>query len=92
MPHDLPEALREQIFGIAEDKNGSLWFASSDHVFEVDPVRLLSGVLDDAKVQSYGIEDGLPGVEGVRREARSLRIILDASGFREPRFGRSRSQ
>jgi len=77
IPHNPPESLREQIFGIAEDDKDSLWFVTSDHVLKVDRTRLLSGQIDDAEVESYGIADGLQGVEGVRRD-RS--IATDLSG------------
>ena len=76
-PHNLPESLREQIVGIAEDKRGSLWIATSDHLLQVDRDRLLKGSLEDSDVQSYGIADGLQGVEGVRRD-RS--IVADSLG------------
>ncbi|WP_260741695.1 sensor histidine kinase [Tunturiibacter lichenicola] len=68
VPERLPEALREQIFGIAEDGTGSLWFTTSDHILRVNKDRLLSGTLSDLDVQSYGVEDGLLGVEGVSRD------------------------
>ncbi len=68
VPHNLPDSLREEVFGIAEDKRGFLWFATSDHVLEVDRDPLLAGALDKSSIQSYGIKDGLQGVEGVRRE------------------------
>jgi ligand-binding sensor domain-containing protein/signal transduction histidine kinase len=68
VPRTLPEPLREQIFGITEDKAGSLWFATSDRMIRVDRDRLRMGILDDSDVQSYGIEDGLRGVESVRRD------------------------
>src|ERR1700721_1448147 len=35
VPAGLPEALREQIFGVAEDGMGSLWFTTSDPVLRV---------------------------------------------------------
>ena len=68
VPRTLPESLREEVFGIAEDKRGFLWLATSDHVLQVDRDRLLTGALRRSDVQSYGTEDGLQGVEGVRRE------------------------
>jgi signal transduction histidine kinase len=68
VPERLPEALREQIFGVAEDGTGSLWFTTSDHILRVNKDRLLSGTLSDVDVQSYGVEDGLLGVEGVSRD------------------------
>jgi signal transduction histidine kinase/ligand-binding sensor domain-containing protein len=77
VPYKLPESLREEVFGIAEDKRGFLWFATSDHVLQVDRDRLITGTLDHWDVQSYGIADGLQGVEGIRRE-RSM--VLDSLG------------
>ena len=77
MPPYLPDSLREDIFGIAEDRLGSLWFVTSDHVSQVLRDSLLSGSVDDTDVQSYGAEDGLPGVEGVRRD-RS--VATDSNG------------
>jgi ligand-binding sensor domain-containing protein len=68
VPHNLPELLREQIYGIAEDGLGSIWFVTSDHVLQVNRDRLLTGTLDDSDVQSYGIADGIQEVEGVSRD------------------------
>jgi len=77
VPARLPEALREQIFGVAEDGMGSLWFTTPDHVLRVNQERLLSSSLSDTDVQSYGIDDGLLGLEGVGRD-RS--IVTDRQG------------
>jgi ligand-binding sensor domain-containing protein/signal transduction histidine kinase len=77
VPVRLPEALREQIFGVAEDGMGSLWFTTSDHVLRVNEERLLSGSLSDTDVQSYGIDEGLEGVEGAGRD-RS--VVADRQG------------
>jgi signal transduction histidine kinase/ligand-binding sensor domain-containing protein len=77
VPRKLPDSLHEEIFGIAEDKTGYLWFATSDHVLQVDRDRLVAGTINTSDVQSYGIADGLQGVEGVRRD-RSL--IADPLG------------
>jgi signal transduction histidine kinase/ligand-binding sensor domain-containing protein len=68
VPAYLPDPLREDIFGIAEDKLGTLWFVTSDHVLQVPRDKLLAGSVNDTDVLSYGTEDGLPGVEGVRRD------------------------
>jgi signal transduction histidine kinase len=67
-PIHLTDSLREEVLGIAEDKQGSLWIATSDHVLAVSRDRLLAGTLNDSDVQSYSNEDGLPGVQGVRRD------------------------
>ena len=77
VPLHLTNSLREEIFGIAEDKQGSLWIVTSDHVLQVSRDRLLTGSLSNLDLRSYGTEDGLPGVEGVRRD-RS--VIADAHG------------
>jgi ligand-binding sensor domain-containing protein/signal transduction histidine kinase len=77
VPHNLPESLHEQIFGITEDTLGFLWFATSDHVVQVNRDRLAAGSIGDSDLQSYGIADGLQGVEGVGRD-RSM--ITDPMG------------
>src|ERR1700722_18288439 len=76
-PVGLPEALREQIFGVAEDGMGSLWFTTSDRVLRVNRDRLLSGSLSDTDVQSYGIDDGLQGAES---EGRDRTVVADRQG------------
>jgi ligand-binding sensor domain-containing protein/signal transduction histidine kinase len=77
MPQNLPDSLREPIFGVAEDAMGMLWFITSDHVLRVNEERLLNGTLSETDVQSYGIEDGLPGVEGM---ARDRTVVADHDG------------
>ncbi|MGD0442803.1 MAG: two-component regulator propeller domain-containing protein [Edaphobacter sp.] len=77
VPEKLPEELREQIFGIAEDGIGSLWFATSDHVLRVNQDGILRGSLSDIDVQSYGIEDGLKGVESADRDRT---VVADSLG------------
>jgi signal transduction histidine kinase/ligand-binding sensor domain-containing protein len=67
IPQNLPDALREQM----------LWFITSNHVLRVNEERLLSGTLSETDVQSYGIDDGLPGVEGV---ARDRTVVADHAG------------
>lgn len=73
----LPGPLREQILGIAEDRLGFLWIVTSDHVLQVNRDELLKGTITASNIRSYGIEDGLKGVEGVSRD-RS--VVTDASG------------
>lgn len=62
-----PASLREQVFGIAEDRLGWLWLATSNHVLRVRREGLLQGTLSDGDIREYGIADGLRGVEGVKR-------------------------
>lgn len=64
----LPEPLKENIYGIAEGKPGILWLVTSDHVLQVNRNQLWKDSLAATDIRSYGIEDGLRGVEGVRRD------------------------
>jgi ligand-binding sensor domain-containing protein/signal transduction histidine kinase len=68
VPLEVPQALREPIFGIAEDRNGSLWIATSNHVVRVNRSGLLRTGNSDADVREYGLADGLLGTEGVKRQ------------------------
>ena len=71
VPSSLPNSLRDEILGMTEDGQGSLWIVTSDHVLRVVRDRLLDGSLRESDVQSYGIEAGLPRIR--RCAARSLR-------------------
>ena len=59
--------LGEQIFGIAEDGKGWLWISTSNHVLRLERDKTLDGSLKKSDVREYGLEDGLIGVEGVKR-------------------------
>jgi two-component sensor histidine kinase len=74
---NLPDLMREQILGMAEDHVGSLWFSTSDHVVRVNRDSLMTDSLHTSDLQSYGTSDGLAGIQPLRRE-RSL--ITDSSG------------
>jgi ligand-binding sensor domain-containing protein/signal transduction histidine kinase len=74
---DVPASLREPVFGLAEDKNGSLWLATSNHVLRVSRDKLLNDSVGDADVREYGTLDGLKSVEGVKR---SRSVTADAAG------------
>ncbi|MBV8728852.1 MAG: hypothetical protein JO336_03495 [Acidobacteriia bacterium] len=77
VPAAVPALLREQIFGLAEDKYGWLWMVTSSHVLRVNRSKLLKGTLGESDIRSYGIADGLRGLEGVKRH-RS--VIEDSRG------------
>lgn len=77
IPSHPPDQLRDQIFGIAEDGLGYLWFSTMDSVVRVNRDRLIGGSPRDSDVQVLGEPDGLRGAEGVRRD-RS--ILADAEG------------
>lgn len=67
VPRTISDSLRDQIFGIAEDKSGWLWISTANHVVRVNRDKLLSGSLGDGDVREYGLADGLPSTEGVKR-------------------------
>ena len=76
-PREKPDSLREPIFGIAEDRNGWLWLATSTHVLRVKRNELLSGELTNAGLREYGLADGLRSVAGIKR---SSSVIGDPRG------------
>ncbi len=68
VPTEVPAPLHEQILGIAEDKFGWLWISTSNHVLRVRRDKLLRNSVVDSDVREYGLEDGLRGTEGVKRQ------------------------
>lgn len=74
---DVSDALREPVFGLAEDKEGSLWIATSGHVLQAPLDLLASDDLQSSDLRSFGISDGLRGVEGVKR---SVSVVADPGG------------
>ena len=65
------------VFGIAEDRKGWLWIATSNQVLRVDRDPLLRGAAEVADVSRYGLAEGLLGIEGVKRQ-RS--VVSDTQG------------
>lgn len=76
-PAGLPASLHEQILGIAEDRNGWLWISTSNHVLRLKREKLLGSMLTGEDVREYGLEDGLKGIEGVKRYQS---VIADRKG------------
>jgi ligand-binding sensor domain-containing protein/signal transduction histidine kinase len=74
---DTPAPLHEQILGLAEDRKGWLWIATSNHVLAAKRDKLLSGVIGEGDIREFGLQDGLRGVEGVKRQ---LSVFADLSG------------
>src|SRR6266704_2018103 len=77
VPHEAPDVLREQIVGMAEDKSGRFWIATSYHVLRVPRDKLLSGVVQGGDVREYGQADGLESTDGVKR---SRSVVSDSAG------------
>jgi ligand-binding sensor domain-containing protein/signal transduction histidine kinase len=68
VPSTVPASLHEQILGIAEDKLGWLWISTSNHVLRIKRDSLLRNSVGESDVREYGVEDGLRGTEGVKRQ------------------------
>jgi signal transduction histidine kinase len=77
VPHESPDVLREQIVGMAEDKNGRFWIATSDHVLRVPRDKLLGGIVKAVDVREYDQADGLESTDGVKR---SQSVVSDSAG------------
>jgi signal transduction histidine kinase len=77
VPRDAPDSLREEIFGMSEDKEGWLWIATAGHVLRVSNQKLSSGVLGSSEVFECGAADGLPNTKGVKR---SRSVVADGEG------------
>jgi PAS domain S-box-containing protein len=75
--HESPDVLREQILGMADDKSGRFWIATSHHVLRVPRDKLLSGVVKAVDVHEYDQADGLESTEGVKR---SQSVVSDSTG------------
>jgi signal transduction histidine kinase/ligand-binding sensor domain-containing protein len=65
--------LKETILGLADDRRGSMWIATSSHVLRVGRDGLMRGSLEPADVREYGVADGLRSVEVMKRH-RSVTI------------------
>ena len=76
VPLGAPTALYGDILGIAE-KNGWLWIATSDHILRVRCSALLKQEYAEGDYREFGVSDGLPSVEGVKR---SPSVELDNRG------------
>jgi signal transduction histidine kinase len=76
VPLGAPTALYGDILGIAE-KNGWLWIATSDHILRVRCSALLKQAYAEGDYREFGVTDGLPSLEGVKR---SPSVELDPRG------------
>jgi ligand-binding sensor domain-containing protein/signal transduction histidine kinase len=67
VPVRVPAELNSQILGMAEDRYGWLWIATSNRVLRIHRDHLRLGSLADGDIREYGLSDGLRGTEGVKR-------------------------
>jgi ligand-binding sensor domain-containing protein/signal transduction histidine kinase len=77
-PPRVAAALNEPVLGLVADATGALWITTTDHVLRVALDRLRSGQLTEADVSEFGVADGLPGSQGVRR---NRSVTQDPSGM-----------
>lgn len=73
----MPDVLREQSLGIAEDRFGFLWFSTADHLLRAPREALLAGTLREADMQIYRAGDGVPESSEARRDRT---LVNDAAG------------
>jgi signal transduction histidine kinase len=76
VPLGAPNALYGEILGIAES-NGWLWITTRDHVLRVRPAALLNQSFGEGDYREFGVAEGLPSTEGVKR---SRSVVVDNRG------------
>jgi ligand-binding sensor domain-containing protein/signal transduction histidine kinase len=73
-----PASLREPVWGLVADGARSLWMATANRVLRVTRDNFRNGQLTETDITEFGIADGLPGTEGVRR---NRSVVRDPSGM-----------
>ena len=73
----LPDSLREPVFGITEDNKHEIWIVTQRHVLQMPRQKLLAGKTGMDDIREYGPSDGLLSSEGVNR---SRSVISDSGG------------
>ena len=76
VPLGAPDPLYGEILGIAEN-NGFLWLTTGTHVLRVKCRALLNDSFVAGDYREFGVTDGLPSVEGVKR---SRSVVKDNLG------------
>jgi signal transduction histidine kinase/ligand-binding sensor domain-containing protein len=66
VPLGAPTAIYGEIVGIAE-RSGWLWITTRDHVLRVRRAALLTQSFQQGDYREFGLADGLPSLEGVKR-------------------------
>jgi len=66
VPLGAPASLYGDILGIAE-RYGWLWIATTDHIVRVNSSALLKQAYVEGDYREFGVSDGLPSVEGIKR-------------------------
>jgi signal transduction histidine kinase len=76
-PVTVPASLHAPVLGLVADGT-SLWIATTNHVLRVRRDNLRNGQLTEKDVNEFGVADGLPVTEGVRR---NRSVTQDPSGM-----------
>jgi signal transduction histidine kinase/ligand-binding sensor domain-containing protein len=76
VPLSAPDTLYGEILGIAES-NGWLWIATRNAVLRVKCSALLNDSFGAGDYREFGVTDGLPSVQGVKR---SRSVVKDGHG------------
>jgi ligand-binding sensor domain-containing protein/signal transduction histidine kinase len=77
VPSRVPDSVREAVFGMAEDRDGMMWVATTNHILRLKRDSLVEDALTETDVREYGLDDGLSGTEGVRRYQS---VVADSQG------------
>jgi signal transduction histidine kinase/ligand-binding sensor domain-containing protein len=80
VPLGAPKALYAEILGIAEN-DGWLWMATRDHVLRVRRAAILKQLFDESDYREFGVIDGLPSSEGVKRSSSVVKDYRDRIWF-----------
>ena len=76
VPLGAPKALYGEILGVAEN-DGWLWMVTRDRVLRIRRSALLQQSFDERDYREFGVADGLPTSEGVKR---SCSVVKDGHG------------
>ncbi len=77
VPVTWPQELRNPVLGLAQDRKGWLWIATSNHVLRVRRDKLAMATLGTSDLQEYGAADGLLSTDGINR---SRSVVADSEG------------
>ncbi len=55
------------VHGLAEDRTGGLWIATSHRILRVPRDKLLQGAVSESDAREYGLSDGLLSTETIKR-------------------------
>ncbi len=76
-PRDAAGPLIEEVLGVADDRRGGVWIATSNHVVRVSRPRLMEDAAGTLPVREFGPADGIPSPIGVRLDRP---VIRDTAG------------